>query len=134
MKFDTSIFKTLHFWIVALLFVYALTGFQLIPHIIKTQTQKYVKTELAHDLSIESICLNPFTFEVGINGLKLSKNNESIVSFKNLNIDLEIINSIIEKRIDFKELSLTGPSLNIIQKNDYNATKNLDRNNERLSS
>ena len=57
--------------LVLLVGAYALAGFYLVPHLVRTQGTQWVKDNLHKTLSLGEIRFNPFTFEADIDGIAL---------------------------------------------------------------
>ncbi len=59
------------------LLIYALAGFFLVPHLVRSQLQRYVAETLHRKVTVGDIRFNPFTFEAsagrfGVQGLKMA--------------------------------------------------------------
>jgi hypothetical protein len=82
---------------VALLLVYALAGFFGLPWLLRTVANDQVE-QLGRKLEIGAIRFNPFTFELGIDALKLGEaDGQPLLAFDALYVDLDLLHSIIER-------------------------------------
>jgi hypothetical protein len=105
--------------IVALLALYTLGGFVLVPHIARTQAISYVQHDLQRQLSIGSIKFNPFLFKVEINDLKLREaNGETIASLSLLRVEFNAIASLFHGAWTLGEIRLEQPFVSVLLEHD----------------
>jgi hypothetical protein len=101
--------------IVALLLLYTLGGFVLVPHIASTQAISYVQHDLQRQLSIGSIKFNPFLFKVEINDLKLCEaNGDAIASLSLLRVEFNALASLFHGAWTLGEIRLEQPFVNVL--------------------
>lgn len=114
--------KSITFTLIAFIFL-ILSGFFLVPPILKNVLVNKLSEKLHRKVSIEKIELNPLILTLEIKGFKISDSNsqEIFLSFNKLFVDLEL-SSIFKKGIVIKELRLESPYTNIIriQDNTFN--------------
>jgi uncharacterized protein involved in outer membrane biogenesis len=97
----------------ALLVVYALVGFFLVPHLLRTNAQQYVADELGRGLALGEVSFNPFTFRLSVHDAVLTeKAGEAIASFKQLVVNAELA-SIWQRALVLKEVQLDAPDVNL---------------------
>lgn len=112
----------LHRWALGiaagLIVVYALVGFLLVPHLLRTNAQKYVAEELGRSLALGEISFNPFTFRLSVSDALLSeKTGDAIAGFKQLVVNAQLA-SIWQRGVVLKELQLDAPDVNLIVERD----------------
>jgi len=109
----------------ALLVVYTLVGFFWVPHLLRTNAQRYVADELGRGLAVGEVSFNPFTFRLSVRDAVLSeKGGDAIASFKQLVVNAELA-SIWQRAVVLKEVQLDAPDVNLIVERD--ASINLAR-------
>jgi len=102
----------------ALIVVYALAGFLLVPHLLRVNAQKYVSEELGRGLSLGDVSFNPFTFRLAIRNAKLSeKSGDALASFDSLVVNAELA-SIWQRAVVLKEVQLDSPDVNLVVERD----------------
>ena len=95
----------------ALLVVYTLVGFFWVPHLLRTNAQRYVADELGRGLAVGEVSFNPFTFRLSVRDAVLSeKGGDAIASFKQLVVNAELA-SIWQRAVVLKEVQLDAPGL-----------------------
>jgi uncharacterized protein involved in outer membrane biogenesis len=112
----------LHRWALGiaagLIVVYALLGFFLVPHLLRTNAQKYVAEELGRSLALGKVTFNPFTFRLSISDAQLSEQTgDPIAGFKQLVVNAQLA-SIWTRAVVFKEVQLDAPAVNLIVERD----------------
>ncbi|MEZ4693849.1 MAG: DUF748 domain-containing protein [Aliarcobacter sp.] len=107
------------YWFCFFLAIYITVGFKLIPIILKDQLIKNLDENLTAKTSIEKVEFNPFTISARISNFKLvDENNNSDLSFKELNINFALLRSIEKRHISFQNLFLDELFLNIKEEKD----------------
>ena len=102
----------------ALIIVYALAGFFWVPHLLRTNAQKYFSDELGRGLALGDVTFNPFTFRLGLRNVTLSeKSGEPIASFGSLIVNAELA-SIWQRAVVLKEVLLDAPDVNLVLERD----------------
>jgi hypothetical protein len=100
--------------IVALLLLYTLGGFLLVPYIVRTQAISYVQHTLGRQLSIGSVKFNPFIFKVEIHDLKLNEaNGASIASLSLLRVEFNAMASLLHRAWTLGEVRLEQPFVSV---------------------
>ncbi|MCT7908966.1 DUF748 domain-containing protein [Arcobacter lacus] len=111
--------KILFYTVISLLTIYIISGFTLIPYLLKKELVKNLDENLILKSSIEDVKFNPITLDTKVYEFKLiDENNNTIVSFKELNIGLSIFKSIEQKHFRIENITLDEIFLNIIQEKD----------------
>ena len=108
--------------LIYLLAAYTFLGFFIVPLILKTQLINAVSEQTNAKLSCETVSFNPFIFKLSLENLILENHDDQkLLSFKNLSIDLEFY-SLFRGAIHLKELLLDDPRVYI----EYNADKSIN--------
>ncbi len=112
----------LHRWALGiaagLIVVYTLVGFFWVPHLLRTNAQKYVAEELGRSLALGEVSFNPFTFRLSVSDAVLSeKAGDAIASFKQLVVNAQLA-SIWQRAVVLKEVQLDAPGVNLIVERD----------------
>ncbi len=101
--------RKLLFWAVGLLLFYAVTGFLILPPIIRAVAVKQLSKQLDREVSIQKVKLNPFAFSTAIRGLLIKdKDGEPFVSWDEVYVNFQL-SSFFGHPWVFKEISVTGP-------------------------
>lgn len=87
---------------------YALIGFKLLPKIIRSQAIEYAQTEWKKPLTLGEIKVNPFTFELEMQGIVLSDQGKPLLSLKRLFVDFQAA-SIFKRAYVFNTILLDKP-------------------------
>ncbi|MDY0326643.1 MAG: DUF748 domain-containing protein [Arcobacteraceae bacterium] len=105
--------KKIFYTIAGIFLTYTFLGFLVLPYIIKSQAINYVQENLNKELDIEKISFNPFLFNIDINNISLKDSGETIISFENILVDFDLMQTISNKYLNFEELTLNKPYINI---------------------
>ncbi len=99
---------------VAVLSLYSVTGFYIIPQTILWYAPKFAKEQLRCQASIGTVSLNPFLFKIEIKDIKINKlTGETLAELNRFFCDLDII-SVASKPLTITELILEKPVINVI--------------------
>lgn len=99
--------KTIILACLSLLILYALAGLLLVPYLLKKEITKSLDNTFQTKSSIEAISFNPFTFELTALNFNLPDKTKSLLKFKRLYIDLDLL-PLITKEIKIQSLQLNG--------------------------
>lgn len=114
--------RALRYWpwavaCIALLFLaYAAAGFWLAPRIIDKQAKAWASENLGLDLAIEKIRVNPFTFEIDLDGIALPAQNP-MVSARHVGLNFAATTLFSESR-RFDSVVIEAPSIAAIIQQD----------------
>jgi len=99
--------------------VYSLSGFFLVPYLIRTVGASKLSERLHRTATIESAYFNPYSFLVIIRGFKLNEPDgaETFVSFDTLSVNLQG-RSLVKGGVTVKELTLEKPYLRVVHNTD----------------
>lgn len=99
----------------ALLIVYSLAGFLLVPHLARAAVTAYVEQKLGRQVRIGALHFNPYTFELDIDELALSEaDGAPLLGFRRLCVNADPLVSLFTASIAFKEVRLLGPDVSVI--------------------
>jgi hypothetical protein len=100
--------------VIALLALYPLAGFYVVPRVARSMAQDYVAKELGRKLVIGAIRFNPFTFEAVIEDLALREADDApILGFKSLRVNAELA-SILNRGVVLKNVQLDDPVVKLV--------------------
>jgi hypothetical protein len=101
--------RKLLFWVVGLLLFYTVTGFLILPPIIRAVAVKQLSKQLDREVSIQKVKLNPFAFSTAIRGLLIKdKDGEPFISWDEVYVNFQL-SSFLEHPWVFKKISVTSP-------------------------
>ena len=101
--------RKLLFWALGLVLCYAITGFFILPPIIRSVAVKQLSKQLDREVSIQKVKLNPFVLSTTIRGLLIKdKDGEPFVSWDEVYVNFQF-SSFLGHPWVFKEISVTGP-------------------------
>ena len=97
-----------------LLAAYAAAGFFLVPHVARSQIEKFVAETLHRKIAIGELRFNPFTLAATITDLRLTEaDGAPLVSFRHLYVNAELA-SLWLRGIVLKEIDLAAPDIEVI--------------------
>ncbi len=92
------------------LVLYTITGFLILPAIIKWQLRKQLPSITHRTARVDSVRVNPFALSLGIRGLALTEaDGSTFVSFSNFYANFEAISSLFHWTWTLKEVQLGSP-------------------------
>jgi hypothetical protein len=93
----------------ALISLYALIGFFLVPYIIKAHVIPAAAERIKHPIEVREVALNPFTLSLRLKGLNVRETDQTpILGFEELFINLHGITLLFQK-VAFDEIRLDMP-------------------------
>ncbi len=95
----------------AVLCLYTLAGFFLLPRVIGWYAPRFVKEQFQSRLDVGKVRINPFLLTFEANDVSLGTPDEPLAGFKRLFIDFEITR--LFKAATFREIRLEHPSVHI---------------------
>ncbi|MDP2326215.1 MAG: DUF748 domain-containing protein, partial [Gammaproteobacteria bacterium] len=99
---------------VALLAVYTLAGFLVVPSVLANLARDTVKAEYRRELQIGQIRFNPFTLRLELEKVSLPDADRSpLLAFDRLLVDLEL-NSIWRRALSFRAIAVDGLAVNAV--------------------
>lgn len=98
----------------AVLVLYAVGGFFLVPRLAKSQLQAYVTQTMHRQVKLGELSFNPFTFEVRAADFDLREaDGTPLIAFKRLVVNAELA-SIWQRAINLKEVRLDAPDVQLV--------------------
>ena len=110
----------------ALLLLYTLGGFLLVPRLARNAIVQYVQKDLGRHASIGQLSFNPFTFTVEIRQFALAEaDNQPIASFDLLRVSASLSASLLHRAWSLNEVRLERPVVQVLINRDgsLNLTK-----------
>jgi hypothetical protein len=106
-------------WLAAAVAFYALAGFLIAPAVLKWQLTRILTRELARDVTIEKLAINPFALSVRVRGflMKEPSGGETAVSFEELYLNASAA-SIRRLAPVLDEIRLVRPAIRIVRNTD----------------
>ena len=96
-------------WSVALLLAYTVTGFLILPPIIRSVAAKQIGQQLDREVSIKKVKLNPFALSATVDGLLIKdKDGEPFVSWDEVYVNLQL-SSLFGRAWVFSEITTVRP-------------------------
>src|ERR1051325_1884361 len=108
-------------WLIVIgciLVVYTLTGFFLLPAIIKSQMVKKLPSITKRTASVQQVKLNPYVFSLTVRGFALNEpGGETFASFDELYVNLQL-SSIYKRGFIFHEIRVKKPFGSLVFQSD----------------
>jgi len=106
--------KKIAAWLGGLFILVGITGFLVLPPIVKSIALKELSTKLHREVTIDKIAINPYALTVTITGFDIKERDGggSFVAFDELYLNTEL-SSLVRLAPVLKELRLTGPRLKL---------------------
>jgi hypothetical protein len=100
-------------WIFGLLLFYTVTGFLILPPVIRHVAVRQLSVQLNREVSIQSVKLNPFALSTTIRGLLIKdKDGQPFVSWDEVYVNFQL-SSFFGKAWVFKEISAVKPFVRV---------------------
>src|SRR5258708_1152268 len=105
-------------WIAIALVIYTITGFFIVPAIIKSQLVKRLPGLNHREAAVQQVKVNPYGLSLTIRGLSLTETNgEPFAGFDEFYINFEL-SSLFRWAWTFSEIRLAHPTGNIVRRGD----------------
>jgi hypothetical protein len=113
------VLRKIVFGILIFLFFFTVTGFFIVPPVLKSVLIKKLSKKLERETSIGKIECNPFLLKLKIRGflIKERKSQEPFMAFDEFFVDLQSV-SIFKRGIIIREIKLVKPYVNIKRNED----------------
>jgi hypothetical protein len=96
-------------WSLVIVLGYTLTGFLILPPIVRLVAVSQLSKQLDREVSIQKVKLNPFTFSATVRGLLIKdKDGKPFVSWDEVYVNFQL-SSFFDRAWVFKEISATRP-------------------------
>ncbi|MFB3894739.1 MAG: DUF748 domain-containing protein [bacterium] len=123
--------KKIGIWLLAILIVYTILGFLILPPIVRNYALKKLSETLHREVSIGKIKLNPYTYAITISDLEIKepKSQQKFIGFDELYLDFQL-SSLFRGGYVFHEIKLKKPYVNIVRNQDltYNFSDLIPKN------
>jgi hypothetical protein len=104
---------------VGVLIFYAVTGFLILPPILRSVAVKQLSRQLDRDVSIEKVRVNPFVLSTTIRGLMIrDKDGQPFVSWDEVYVNFQLASFLGHSWV-FKEVSTIKPFVRVQMNKDY---------------
>jgi hypothetical protein len=95
-------------WAVVAVLIYTLTGFFLVPLLVKNGVTSLIQDDLGREVSVEKVEFNPYVLSLRIQGFEMrDRDTVRLAAFDELFINLQV-SSLFRWAWTFNEISLTG--------------------------
>ena len=106
-------------WLIVLLLLYTVSGFLILPPIVRLVAIKELSRQLNRQVSIEKIKLNPFAFSTAIDGLMIKdRDGAPFVSWDEVYVHFQVT-SLFRHALGFHEISIVNPYVHVQMNPDY---------------
>ena len=110
--------RKLGIWAAAILLLYTITGFFIVPAIIKSQMFKRLPAITHREAAIQSVRFNPFALSLTLRGFSLKETNGEVFnSFDEFYANFQL-SSIFRRKWTFDEIHLKEPFIQITYRQD----------------
>ncbi len=103
----------------ALLILYALIGFYLLPYLIRIKAPAILKEQTGQLARLQVVHFNPFKFFLELENFSLEgSDGKNLISFASLTVDFNALSSLRQQALVFDGIALSKPLLDIKRKSD----------------
>lgn len=112
-------FKKYLIWIVAILFIFTISGFFILPPIVKSVLTEKLSQALNRPVTIQEININPYRLSLNVKGFKIKERSgqDTFISFDELYINADTF-SVFRNALILEEIKLVKPYCRIIRNPD----------------
>jgi len=110
-----SRFKKILIGLAVFMALVGIAGFFVLPPIVKPMILEKITEALHREVSLESVRINPYTLSVNLKGLVVKEKDgkANFISFDDLYLNAELIQSILQRAPAVREIRLTNPYIHI---------------------
>lgn len=112
--------------ILCLFVLYTITGFLILPPLVKYLMQKNISEQLHRDVTIDKVAINPFVLSLEVDGFSLKEKDskeDDLASFKKLFVNLQAMSAFVLAPV-IRKITLVDPYVKLVR---------IDRNNFNFS-
>jgi len=115
-----SRFKKILIGLVVFFVLVGLAGFFVLPPIVKPLLLEKLSETLHREVSLEALRINPYTLSVNLKGFVVREKDgkANFISFDDLYLNAELIQSILQRAPILKEIRITNPYLHVDRRPD----------------
>ncbi len=115
-----SRFKKILIGLAVFLVLIGIAGFFVLPPIVKPMILEKLTGALHREVSLESVRINPYTLSVNLKGfvVKEKDGKANFISFDDLYLNAELIQSILQRAAVVREIRFTNPYIHIARNAD----------------
>lgn len=106
-------------WFLILLVIFIITGFFILPPVLKAVLTNKLSEKLDRIVTIQEIKVNPFMLSVDVKGFEIKerKSTETFISFDELYLNLQTV-SVFKRGVILSELRIDKPYIKIVRNED----------------
>jgi uncharacterized protein involved in outer membrane biogenesis len=99
-----------------ILSLYTVTGFLVLPAVIKSVLVKKLSEKLHRQVVVEKVRLNPYALSANVKGfvIRESEGSKPLASFEKLYVNMQAL-SAVKRVLIFKEIKISAPYFNVIR-------------------
>jgi len=113
MKFFKRLLRRKRLWPLAIVLLYTIFGFLILPGIVRWQAVRAIAENLGRDATIESVRFNPYLLSLSMRDFVLpDPDGGEFVSFDEFYVDFQI-SSLVRWAFTFKEVRLENPRVHV---------------------
>jgi hypothetical protein len=115
-----GLLKKILIGLAVLIVVVGITGFFILPPIVKSLLIEKLSGVLHREVTIEKVSINPYTLSASLKGFAVKDPAESspFLSFDELYVNAQGISSLFKRAVIFKEIRITHPYINVSRHDD----------------
>ena len=115
-----NIVKKILVAIVALIVLIGITGFLILPALLKPVLTKKITEALQREASVDQIKINPFALSATITGFKLADPGQKtqFIAFDELYVNVDVLTSIFRRAFILEEIRLNKPYIGVTRNAD----------------
>ncbi len=95
--------------------IYTILGFIAIPKIAKPKIEEIINANITQKITIKKIEFNPFLLKFSAYNIKIFDKKTTTFTIDKILLDFSLVTSLNKKHINFKNLEIDNPYINIIQ-------------------
>lgn len=119
-RIDMKALKRILIVCVVLAVVIGLTGFLILPAVLKPVLTKKISETLHRDAAIKEIKINPFALSATLRGFRLNDSGQktSFIAFDELHVNVAFMTSLFRRSLILEEIRLDKPYIGITRRED----------------
>jgi hypothetical protein len=111
--------RKLFYWGLGLVLLYTVTGFLILPPIVRSVAVRQISKQLGREASIQQVKINPYAMSVAVRGLLIKdRDGEPFVSWDEVYVHFRLT-SVFGPAWVFKEISVSKPFVRVQMNRDY---------------
>jgi len=118
-------------WVAGLAAAYAVTGFFIVPAVVKSQMVKRLPALTHRQAAVRQVSFNPFMFSFAMRGLSLTESNGDVFAgLDAFHLQFQALASLTRRAWVFRDVTVTHPFAHVIRRKDgtFNFDNLMDTN------